>query len=504
MSTWSRLLSSSLCFSLLFACGPIPEDTSSAMESQPASLEGDDSHSQGTRLHGTQLVDAPQKYFDAIKYADAVVQYEGSRRTATLELFRGEIIAKMDLRLMGSSPSLVACASPTSGPERSCGFTADKQGVCTPGTQVTLSSGNCVGTTGSCTGSPIVRVCAGESPCEHQGPGYLGSATTTPGSPIECSPRCPKVTFTCPASGIYTALKGPYTSGQTDWSAPLRTLAAPFYPATQKRLAGLQLIGARIKARTQNEENEYPTTLEIVDALNADSVSIPESPGSWDTSGDTYLYRVKVRPPITMPPGTPSKDLCTAGADPVQGWAWAVPLSGKFTSTGDREESNESFTLACDPGVLAKCYRWGYKPWLETPGNAKDAHWACTRMARADYCGNGTTFTQDGTKIRPWDDLSPSIISAPQSPTPADMAFEAGWNTQGPACLSHWRWQHLPAPCVQLNAPQYDPDGTINNDCRTHPEHPRCAQICDTPAEAKLHYQSILFNESKSNQLPQP
>lgn len=487
MSTWSRLLSSSLCFSLLFACGPIPEDTSSAMESQPASLEGDDSHSQGTRLHGTTT--------DAIEYENAFVPVEGILRKAKWTIQSGKLVADLTLETSGTTPSLAACVSTTSGPARSCGFTAAGQGICTPGAQVTLSSGNCVDTTGSCTGDPILRVCAGDSPCEFQGLGYLGTGTTTSGGNLDCSPRCPKVTFTCPSSGIFTALKGPFVSSSNTWSAPLRVLAPASYPASHKLLEGQQLIGARLKARNGS-------VLDIVNAVNANTVTIPESPHIWDASGDTFLYRMRVRTSITSS-GQPFEDLCKQSADPNIGWAWAVPLTGLFTSEGKREESPTHFTLACDPGVLAKCYRWGYKPWLDgaTPGKTTTAHWACTRMARADYCGTGDSFTQDGTKIRPWDLLAPSIIPAPQSPTPADMSFEAGWKTSGPACLSHWRWKHLPAPCVQLHEPKYDEQNNITNDCRKNPI-PRCAEICDTAEEAKLHYQSITFNESKSNQLP--
>ncbi|WP_342378689.1 ADYC domain-containing protein [Myxococcus stipitatus] len=495
MRTLSRLLSSSLCFSLLLACGPVPEDTAAEMESQAASIEGDDSHSQGTQLHGTSV--------EAIRYADAAVMYDGNRRAAKLLLHRGTLEADMTLQVQGTTPSLAACLLPTSGPERSCGFTVAGQGVCTPGTQVTLSTGTCSGTTGSCSGKPILRVCADEKPCEHQGPGYLGHGVPTPGSPLECAIYCPKVTFTCPASGIYTVLDAPMASSQTQWSAPVRTLTAPVFPAKAKRLRGAQLIGARMGARRQSELY-FNTTLEIVDARNANTITIPESPGIWDDSGETFLYRVKVRPPPTT--GAPSVDLCTTGVDPNVGWGWAAPLSGTFSSAGNRSESTEHFTFACDPGVLAKCYRWGYKPWLDgtQSGGVTMAHWACTRMARADYCGNGTSFTQDGTKIRPWDSMNPSIIPAPQSPPPADMTFEAGWRPEGPACLSHWRWQHLEAPCVQLNAPKYDQNGNITNDCRLYPTMPRCAEICDSAQEAKQYYQSIVFNESKSNQLPQP
>ena len=47
-------------------------------------------------------------------------------------------------------------------------------------------------------------------------------------------------------------------------------------------------------------------------------------------------------------------------------------------------------TLACEGGAITKCIRWGYQPWAQHSGSSlKELHQACTRMARADYCGTG-------------------------------------------------------------------------------------------------------------------
>jgi hypothetical protein len=64
-------------------------------------------------------------------------------------------------------------------------------------------------------------------------------------------------------------------------------------------------------------------------------------------------------------------------------------------------------------------------------------HWTCTRVARADYCGNGVEHTHDGTLINVWDKLPRPIQSRAFSP---GMLFEAGWNTGGAVCLSRARW----------------------------------------------------------------
>src|SRR5262249_50734974 len=94
----------------------------------------------------------------------------------------------------------------------------------------------------------------------------------------------------------------------------------------------------------------------------------------------------------------------------------------------------------CTTGVIAKCYRWGYRPWVTGYGNLVAMHWTCTRLARADYCGDGTTHTRDGTEINVWDNApSPGPIQ-PHGQTPTAMVFEAGWDTGGAVCLSHARW----------------------------------------------------------------
>ncbi|NVJ21218.1 MULTISPECIES: ADYC domain-containing protein [Myxococcus] len=498
MSAISKLLSLNLCLCLLAACGPLaPEDATSPLESQAFSAGNDDSHSQGTQLHGSHI--------PSVSYTGASVMHDGVRRAATLRIFQGELFARIPLSVTGITPSLAPCVTRGTGPERSCGFTVAGQGICSPNALVTVSSGECAGTQGSCTGRPILRVCSGEKPCEFERTGYLGTDVGSAGPDLQCSltSSCPSVRFTCPSSGIFTVLTGPYSTTQTA-SVAARATSGRF-PVTYKDLRGEQLIGARMLS---SSPSGYGTVIEVKDATNAANVVIPESPGIWDASGDTFLYRLQIRPNTG-----PTVDLCTTGADPAVGWAWTVPLEGSFSKAGDREESTQIFTLACDPGVLAKCYRWGYKPWLDgaSPGAVTKAHWACTRMARADYCGGGASFTQDGTLIQPWDSLAPNIIPPPtQGSGPAGMQFEAGWDTSGPACLSHWRWKHLQAGCVTLQKPIEDANGHVINDCRD-PHNVstafKCSPICDNAQEAKQLFKSVVFNNSIANEQltrPQP
>ena len=150
-----------------------------------------------------------------------------------------------------------------------------------------------------------------------------------------------------------------------------------------------------------------------------------------DESLSTRLYDVRVLVNTTWQP------LCAT--DPMDGTSWAVPVAAIWNETGDRVESATSFTFACSSGVIAKCYGWGYRPWIDTAH--RDAHQACTRAARADYCGDGKSHTVTGTEINVYDQLSPVAQTRDVRP---DLLFEAGWTTAGARCLSHYRWAHLP------------------------------------------------------------
>jgi hypothetical protein len=73
-------------------------------------------------------------------------------------------------------------------------------------------------------------------------------------------------------------------------------------------------------------------------------------------------------------------------------------------------------------------------------------------MARADYCGNGTSHTREGTVINLWDNApAPGPIEHEGTP-PLGMLFEAGWSTTGAVCLSHGRWL-LGGPVIALGCP---------------------------------------------------
>ena len=180
---------------------------------------------------------------------------------------------------------------------------------------------------------------------------------------------------------------------------------------------------------------------------------------------------------------------CSADAD---GQRVAIPLAATWDERGTRIVSPSMFTFGCTTGVIAKCYRWGYRPWVTTYGDLVAMHWTCTRLARADYCGIGRSHTRYGTGINVWDNLpSPGPIQAHGGLLdlpPPGMLFEAGWDTGGAVCLSHSRWilddgLELAALC---------PDRLLL---------PSLVQLtCDTlPAVLGLNPDAKMFNEAYLN-----
>ena len=216
--------------------------------------------------------------------------------------------------------------------------------------------------------------------------------------------------------------------------------------------------------------------------------SVSQDPTYAD--GSTWLYFIDV---YNSSNGTLSP-LCAADANGV---AAAIPVAATFDGAGNRVESTAQFSFGCTRGVIAKCYRWGYRPWLADASGSSlefsNLHWACTRLARADYCGDGRTWTQNGTRINIWDTApapGPFQLHGPSDPT---FFFEAGWNTKGAVCLSKQRWATL-NPQIAQNCPSKLVAPGASTSAGT---------VCDTPEQAALFDSSTqLFNESKANVAP--
>lgn len=224
-------------------------------------------------------------------------------------------------------------------------------------------------------------------------------------------------------------LAGMKLAGQalTDVSLEGSTLSATL--PSGARATGSGLAGAEISGTLANGD---AVTLRI------DGVTTGSAP-------DVQQYSVSA-----SVGGSAFQPLCgAAGGAPVQ----AIPLTGSWdessgTSTGGAHVDDPTvFTFACEGFALAKCVEFGYAPWrsvTECSAAGQCAarslapfHQACTRMLRADYCGDGTATTRDGTQVDVWDDFG---IQTDDEPT---WGLEAEWSPDGAICVDQTRYSTI-------------------------------------------------------------
>ena len=179
--------------------------------------------------------------------------------------------------------------------------------------------------------------------------------------------------------------------------------------------------------------------------VRIDSMLRDSAPGS-----DVYEYGVSYRTQASWKP------LC--GVDAGGASILAIPLEGRWDAHqgvaggGAKIDDPTSFTFACAGHALAKCVELGYEPWNKvkvcTPGQGCQKkslapyHQACTRMLRADYCGDGTSYTVDGTLINLYDGVG--IQADTES-----WNLEAEWTEAGARCMARRRLASTAVPTCQ-------------------------------------------------------
>ena len=122
--------------------------------------------------------------------------------------------------------------------------------------------------------------------------------------------------------------------------------------------------------------------------------------------------------------GATHKYLCSP--DSVE-QAAAVVLDG-FTvnkTSGDVITRSNTLYLGCASGAVGKAPTWGYTPWDLGLADFE----AMVRMVRADYCGNGVSWTSPGRAISIQD------VWGINSFAPSATTTEAIWGPNGALCL---------------------------------------------------------------------
>ena len=315
------------------------------------------------------------------------------------------------------------------GLTRSCEWWGAGWGTCGFGDTVTVRAGACSMSTPR---HSMVRVCSGTKPC--------ASTVGLGASDAACAGTTnPSVTFQCPVSRKYFVMVAPKATGLSSFSYTVTTTSStginPWLGRTD--FVGTTMAGVRDTA------TRVPYRITAASAL----------PLTEDPRGRSMFY--------TLVEDTAAATPLCAGTDNR-----AIPLTGRWTESGHVDTSTSTFTMGCTRGAIAKCYRLGYRPWDVDAGgrSLRDYHQTCTRAARADFCGNGTSFTIDGTTIDMYDRLN-HVTAASEG-----FAFEAVWAREqtigsddvyvmrGPVCLSKKRWDTLPygggGSCTALTDPR--------------------------------------------------
>ncbi|MFB1482409.1 ADYC domain-containing protein [Corallococcus sp. RDP092CA] len=131
----------------------------------------------------------------------------------------------------------------------------------------------------------------------------------------------------------------------------------------------------------------------------------------------------------------------------------AIAVAGRWNylqgvaGGGEKIEDATAFTFACEGAAIAKCMHFGYKPWATTASGQSLAghHQACTRMVRADFCGDGASHTIDGQWVNLYDGVGVQTDTE-------SWSVEAEWNEAGARCFTSETRAHAPVTCSGLEA----------------------------------------------------
>ena len=140
-----------------------------------------------------------------------------------------------------------------------------------------------------------------------------------------------------------------------------------------------------------------------------------QNPAGCRRNCDIWLYKIYLVDDPHVNGGQPY-GVCNSGT--------AIAVPGTYSANGTysppTKYDSTRFTFSCSSGTIAKCTRWGFRPWgaakkscqtncdAASPENTTyyplvDLHQTCIRAAMADYCTNGTSYTRENTLVDIWD-----------------------------------------------------------------------------------------------------
>ncbi len=220
----------------------------------------------------------------------------------------------------------------------------------------------------------------------------------------------------------------------------IAALANPVAAADQPRATGISVDGTILKVSTsdgrviQGAELTGAVLTIAFDGKPVRARIASVEPDPMARSGEVLLYDLEI-----IEADGSERPLCAPDPD---GRRVGFPIAGRTDETGALAPV-AGFEFVCTSGAQGKCVRFGYAPWKQGPdGQFLLRHYnACVRMLRADYCGDGRSFTRDGTIISFADRIGINNISdgTKAFARPEELPFEASWNAEGAVCVARTR-----------------------------------------------------------------
>lgn len=209
-------------------------------------------------------------------------------------------------------------------------------------------------------------------------------------------------------------------------------------------LRGLGLIGATILVKE-------PGLLSLPIPI---TIAGYEEVPSWaDGAADVPTYAL-VYPDLGSLLG--SSNVCVGDITQLLATS-ATVLGGETYDLVDKEVNagmSRWFTLACAGSAAAKLRFMNYGPQSDFDGNGNPAsvasRQAALKMVTADYCGNGTSYTTNGTALQYED--APGTVAVEGTPG----AVEAVWTDDGALCLGTPRIANTLPACTLPSCSTFD------------------------------------------------
>lgn len=173
--------------------------------------------------------------------------------------------------------------------------------------------------------------------------------------------------------------------------------------------------------------------------LTVDGVPVPvtivgyEEVDSWASGGEPVAAYALIYPDLAQPLLT--RSICKGTLlDPLQ--ASVVILAGERYDLDTKTVIPDQpgwITLACAGSAAAKMALLGYGPHGSHDGGPATAaqRQATLKMITADYCGDGHSYTEDGTQLW-WENQAGTVTPDPSATLGAS---EAIWTDSGALCL---------------------------------------------------------------------